>query len=67
MLEGEQIGEFRHLFCDIFNGLIENGLGIRGVWEYPREVDLSKRTEPGSEQHYEQYIVTGLSIVAERE
>ncbi len=66
MLEGEPIGEFRHRFSDMFKGLIESNLAIRGVWEYPRDVDLAKQLEPGSEEHYKQWVASALSIVAER-
>jgi SAM-dependent methyltransferase len=66
MLEGEPIGEFRHLFCDMFNGLIESNLAIRCVWEYPRQAELTKPVEPGSEEHYKQWVASALSIVAER-
>jgi hypothetical protein len=66
MVEGEPIGEFRHLFSDIFNGLIENNLAIRGVWEYPRQVDLTEELDPGSEEHCNQWVASALSIVAER-
>lgn len=58
MAEGEITGEFRHLLCDIYNGLIDAGLTIRGVWEDPRHLRPAADAEPGSEAHW-------LTIVAE--
>jgi SAM-dependent methyltransferase len=64
--EGESFGEFHHLLSDIVNGLVAEGLEIRGVWETPRPglgaplADL----EPGSQEHRERYLPLGLSVIA---
>ena len=60
--EGESYSEFHHLLSDIINGLIAEGLAIRGVWENPRPG--SEHT--GSDSHRDRYIPFGLSVVAQR-
>ncbi len=67
--KGVFMGEFHHLFSDIFNGLLEAGFRMRGVWECPRPdlpVDLDQ-LQPGSEAHQDQFIPYGLSAVVEKE
>jgi len=65
---GESYSEFHHLLSDIINGLVAEGLMIRGVWENPRPdhgqplIEL----EPGSEEHQERYMPFGLSVIAEK-
>jgi len=44
-------GEFRHLLRDIFNGLIETGLNVKGVWEADCHLHHDLAAEPGSERH----------------
>jgi ubiquinone/menaquinone biosynthesis C-methylase UbiE len=65
---GELTGEFHHLLSDILNGLIDNGLSIRAVWENPRPGSAPGLDEldPGSEAHREQYIPFGLSVLAQK-
>jgi SAM-dependent methyltransferase len=66
--QGELTGEFHHLLSDILNGLIDNGLSIRAVWENPRPgtaPDLDK-LEPGSEAHRQWYVPFGLSVLAQK-
>ena len=65
---GESYSEFHHLLSDIINGLVAEGLMIRGVWENPRPdhgPPLSE-LEPGSEEHQQRYLPFGLSVIAER-
>jgi SAM-dependent methyltransferase len=67
-LQGKLTGEFHHLLSDILNGLIDNGLCIRMVWENPRPgavPDLGE-LEPGSEAHRERYVPFGLSVLAQK-
>ena len=65
--EGEAVSEFHHLLSDMINGLIAEGLNIRGVWENPRQdgppIDM---LEPGSDSHKDRYIPFGLSVVAQK-
>jgi SAM-dependent methyltransferase len=66
--EGQSFSEFHHLLSDIINGLVAEGLMIRGVWESPRpgEGPPLAELEPGSEEHRERYIPFGLSVIAEK-
>jgi SAM-dependent methyltransferase len=66
--EGQSFSEFHHLLSDIINGLVAEGLMIRGVWENPRpgEGPPLAELEPGSEKHRERYIPFGLSVIAEK-
>ena len=66
MREGEMTGEFRHLLSDIFNGLIESGLVIRGVWEASRHLHHNPSAEPGSEAHYRNVVADYFHILARR-
>ncbi len=62
--EGEFFGEFNHLFSDIINGQIAEGLSIVGVWECPgRRLERSKLT-PGSREHQDSVLPYGLSVVS---
>jgi SAM-dependent methyltransferase len=61
-------GEFNHLLSDIINGLLESGLRLYRLWENPRPgstVDLEK-LQPGSEEHQNQFIPFGISVVVEK-
>lgn len=66
---GKSCSEFHHLLSDIINGLIAEGLKIRGVWENPRPDSGPPLTElePGSEEHRERFMPYGLSVIAEKE
>lgn len=66
--EGKSFSEFHHLLSDIINGLVAEGLMIRGVWENPRTDHGPPLTElePGSEKHQERYMPFGLSVIAEK-
>ncbi|MBD3181942.1 methyltransferase domain-containing protein [Candidatus Poribacteria bacterium] len=67
--EGESFSEFHHLLSDIINGLIAEGLTIKGLWENPRpdnEFPVDNLI-PGSEQHRDRYIPFGLSVIAYKE
>jgi len=65
---GKSFSEFHHLLSDIINGLIAEGLSIRGLWENPRPDSGSplNEPEPGTERHQERYLPFGLSVIAER-
>ena len=65
---GELTGEFHHLLSDILNGLIDNDLSIRAVWENPRPGAAPglDELEPGSEAHRQRYIPFGLSVLAQK-
>ena len=67
--EGESYSEFHHLLSDILNGLLAEGLRIRGVCENPRPDSGPplKDLEPGSEEHQGRYLPFGLSVIAEKE
>jgi len=67
--EGESYSEFHHLLSDIVNGLVAEGLQIRGLWENPRPDSGPpiEDLEPGSEAHRARYIPYGLRVVAERD
>lgn len=60
--------EFHHLLSDIVNGLIAEGLSLRGLWEnpWPDRETLSDELVPGSEAHRARYIPFGLRVVAEK-
>jgi len=66
--EGESFSEFHHLLSDIVNGLVTEGLMIRGIWENPRPDHCTplRELEPGSEKHQERYLPFGLSVIAEK-
>jgi len=56
---------FRHLLSDAFNGLIEAGLCIRGVYEDPRHLQPTT-AEPGSYAHLLTWGQIYFSIVAQK-
>ena len=66
MREGKMTGELRHLLSDIFNGLIESGLVIRGVWEAPRHLHHDPSAEPGSEAHHRNVVADYFHILARK-
>jgi len=55
--------EFRHLLSDAFNGLIESGLVIRGVYEDPRHL-IPTTAAPGTYAHLLTWGQIYYSIVA---
>jgi ubiquinone/menaquinone biosynthesis C-methylase UbiE len=66
--EGESFSEFHHLLSDIINGLIAEGLSIRGLWEspWPESGRPFKELEPGSDAHKSRCIPFGLRTIAQR-
>jgi len=66
--EGVSFSEFHHLLSDIVNGLISEGLSIRGLWENPRPDSGPPLDElkPGTDIHQERFLPFGLSVIAER-
>ena len=63
MTEGEPTGEHRHLFRDIFNGLIESGFEIRKVWDPTWDELLPSLPTPGTYEH-ERAFQAYFSILA---
>jgi hypothetical protein len=64
MLDGEPTGEFRHLLSDIFNGLVNSGFEICGLWEDPAgNIDA----EPGSDEHMRAFIQEYFCILAKKQ
>lgn len=59
--------EFRHYLSDAFNGLIEHGFSIRGVFEDPNHFHEFPDAKPGEWYHVIQYLPHHLAIVAFRE
>jgi hypothetical protein len=49
---------------DIFNGLIEAGFSIEGVYEDPRHLDHSHAHAEGSEAHLLSYVHMYFAIIA---
>jgi len=68
MSEGEPTGEHRHLYRDIFNGLIDTGFAIMKVWDAQWHELSDVLPEPGTRQRersFEAYFST-LSKKGER-
>jgi len=65
MTEGEETGEHRHLYREIFNGLIETGFLIRIVWDEEWHEVFDKLPAPESPDH-ERAFRAYFSILAER-
>lgn len=66
--EGAFRGEFHHLLSDIINGLLESGFRLRGLWESPHPADIidPEKLQPGTEQHQNQFIPFGISVLVEK-
>jgi SAM-dependent methyltransferase len=64
--KGESYSEFHHLLSDIINGLIAEGLSIRGLWEnpWPESGRPFEELEPGSDTHKSRCIPFGLRIIS---
>ena len=65
-IEDAESVEFRHLLKDIFNGLIESGLTIVHVEEYPRHLDPPAGAEPGTLDHMLGYVQNYFAILARK-
>jgi SAM-dependent methyltransferase len=65
-IEDDGVFEFRHLLSDTFNGLVEAGLTIRGVWEDPRHFANHTGADPGTREHMLGFVGQYFAIVAER-
>lgn len=57
---------FRHLFTDIFNGLVEVGLIVQGVWESPDHLDPEVHGDPGTYEHLDCIVQCNFAIVAQK-
>jgi len=66
--KGEFLGEFNHLLSEIINGLLKSGFRLRGLWESPHPAKMidPDKLQPGSEEHRNQFIPFGISIVVEK-
>ena len=51
MTDGKPSGEHRHLYRDIFNGLIDNGFALLQVWDAQWHELFSTFPEPGTRDH----------------
>jgi len=70
ILERDDAGngiEFRHYMDDIFNGLIELGFSIQGVYEGPHDRRPDPSDAPGSWDHQRLYLGGTFDIVARKE
>ena len=56
--------EFRHGLREIFNGLIESGFAIRGVWEDPRHLHHDTDAAPGSYEHMLNHVLNYFCVLA---
>jgi SAM-dependent methyltransferase len=65
-IEDSDTVEFRHLMSDIFNGLIECGFVIRGVWDDPRHLQDTGAEKPGTYDHVLGFVAKHFAIVAEK-
>ena len=62
----EDYAEFRHLFNDVFNGLIETGLTIEGLWEDPRHLQHDPQAQPGTDRHLLNIVQKFFCILARK-
>lgn len=58
--------EFRHYLEDIFNGLLDAGFSIQGVYEERDDRRADPNAPPGSWPHHQAYVAGGFAIVARR-
>jgi len=58
---------FRHLFTDILNGLVEAGMAIVGVWESPDHLDGEVHGDPGTHEHLNCIVQCNFAVVARKE
>ncbi len=65
-IEDAEAMEFRHLLKDIFNGLIEAGMTITHVEEYPRHHSPPAGAEPGTPDHMLGYVQKYFAVVARK-
>lgn len=63
-LDDPEAFEFKHLFSDIFNGLIECGFVISGVWDDPRHLRDTGGEKPGTYDHILGFVAKHFAIVA---
>jgi SAM-dependent methyltransferase len=63
-LDDDDVCEYRHLFSQSFNGLIDSGFTIKGVWEDPRHLTGTGAAEPGTDDHMFGFIQKYFAIVA---
>ena len=68
MIEGEPSGEHRHLYRDIFNGLIDTGFAILKVWDAQWHELFKVFPDAGTREHERAFLAyfSTLSKKAER-
>ena len=64
--EGVSYGEFNHLLSDIVNGLISEGLMVKGIWDDDPLAKDFNELEPGSDEHRDAILPMGMTVVAEK-
>ena len=62
----DELVEFRHLLPDMFNGLVEAGLSIEGVWEDPRHLHPKRDATPGTYEHMLTWVQQYFAILARK-
>ena len=58
--------EFRNYLGEVFNGLIDLGFSIQGVFETPRELP-SPKDRPGGYRHWHAFTAGGYIILAKKD
>jgi SAM-dependent methyltransferase len=66
LIEDDEWKEYIHPISDMFGGLVEAGLEVRGVWEDPRHLFHDESAEPGSYEHLLTVIVSYFMIMARK-
>lgn len=58
--------EFRHHLSDMFNGLVETGFTVEGVWEDPRHLRHDPQAQPGTDRHVLNSVQKFFCILARK-
>ncbi len=66
LIDDDEWKEYIHPFGDIFGGLIDSKLEIRGVWEDPRHLHHDESAEPGSYEHLLTRLVSYFMIMTRK-
>ena len=59
--------EFRHTLADIFNGLLQTGFSIQGVWEDPRYLLDQNTLQQGSYEHFLTCFAPYFTVLTRKE
>ena len=65
-IEADGWREYIHSYADMFGGLVEAGLEIRGVWEDPRHLYHDTGAAPGSYGHLLTVLVSYFMILSRK-